>query len=453
MLSAMNDRTLNMTEGKPFRLILSFAFPLMLGNVFQQFYTVVDTAVVGKALGVSGLAAMGAADWLNWLMLSIVQGLTQGFGILMAQAFGARQTDRLRASVGASVLLAVGASLLLVLLGQLVALPVLKLLRTPGDILPGSVLYLRVMFGGLPIVMAYNLCACILRSLGDGKTPLHAMVIASFVNIGLDLLFVLVFRWGIGGAAAATLIAQCCAAGICLVQLKGLPQLRLSHQDLHPPVQLLTKLLSLGSPMAFQNAVIAIGGMIVQMVVNGFGVVFIAGITATNKLYGILEIAALSYGYAMITYIGQNQGAGHDSRVRQGAKTALGISLVTSAIIAAVMLLFGKWIVGCFLSGTPQEVSAATEIAYRYLATMSLCLPILYVLHVYRSCLQGLGNTVLPMVSGIGEFVMRTGAALTLPLLLGQEGIYFAEVLAWLGADLILVPSWFLVLRQHKKRL
>ena len=447
----MNDRTLNMTAGKPLSLIVSFALPLMLGNVFQQLYTVVDTAVVGKALGVGALAALGAADGLIWMLLSVIQGLTQGFGILMAQNFGARQTEQLRRSIGGSVFLsAIGAAFFLAV-GQLMILPVLRLLQTPEEILPGSSLYLRVMFGGIPIVMAYNLLACILRSMGDGKTPLIAMVIASFVNIGLDLLFVLVFRWGIAGAAAATLIAQICASVLCLLQLRKFSDLQLKMSDFLPDRHLAAHLLRLGSPVALQNAIISVGGMIVQTVINSFGVVFIAGITATNKLYGVLEMAATSYGYAMITYTGQNLGAGKLRRIRSGMRAALGVSLLTSLVIAAVMLVFGKWIVGCFISGTPQEIAAATQIGYGYLVVMSVCLPILYVLHVLRSCVQGAGNTVLPMVSGIAEFVMRTGAALLLPMVMGETGIYYAEVLAWLGATLILIPSYFLVMGKHQR--
>ena len=445
----MNNRTQDMTAGKPLSLIVSFALPLMLGNVFQQLYTVVDTAVVGKALGVGALAALGAADWLNWMFLSIIQGLTQGFGILMAQNFGARQTEQLRRSIGGAIFLsAIGAAVFL-LIGQLSVLPILRILQTPAEILPGSSLYLRIMFGGIPIVMAYNLLACILRSMGDGKTPLIAMVIASLVNIGLDLLFVLVFHWGIAGAAAATLIAQCCASGMCLLQLRKFSELRLSKSDFMPGWQLATHLLGLGSPVAMQNAIISVGGMIVQTVINSFGVVFIAGIVATNKLYGVLEMAALSYGYAMITYTGQNLGAGKLRRIRSGVRAAMVVSLLTSVVIAALMLIFGKWIVGCFISGTPQEIAEATQVGYGYLTVMSLCLPILYVLHVLRSCVQGAGNTVLPMVSGIAEFVMRTGAALLLPIVMGQTGIYYAEVLAWLGATLILIPSYFLVMKKH----
>lgn len=447
----MKKRTLDMTGGNPFSLILSFALPLMLGNVFQQMYTVVDTAVVGRALGVGALAALGATDWLNWLMLGMVQGLTQGFGILMAQNCGARNMGDLRRTIGASLILSAAASAVLVMVGEVCLLPVLMLLRTPADILPDGMLYLRIMFGGVPIVMAYNLFATILRSLGDGKTPLHAMVAASLVNIGLDLLFVLVFRWGIAGAAVATLIAQMCAAAFCLLRLRKLPELTLTKEDFRLR-GLTARLLLLGSPMALQNAIIAIGGMIVQAVVNGFGVLFIGGFTATNKLYGILEIAATSYGYAMITYAGQNLGAGRLDRVRLGQRAAVLISMVTSGLIAAVMILFGRGIVGCFLSGSPEEVASATAIAYEYLVVMSVFLPVLYILHVTRSCIQGVGNTLLPMVSGISEFVMRTGAALLLPLVLGETGIFYAEVLAWTGADLILVPSYFAVLKRLERQ-
>ena len=185
----MASQTKNMTTGKPGKLILSFALPLMLGNVFQQLYTVVDTMVVGKYLGVNALAALGAADWMNWMMLGIVQGFTQGFGILMAQKFGAGKEDQLKKVIGNSVFLSAVFAIFLVLLGQTIAVPVLKLLQTPETILGDTLLYLRIMFAGIPIVMAYNLLACILRSLGDGKTPLHAMIVASFTNIALDTPF------------------------------------------------------------------------------------------------------------------------------------------------------------------------------------------------------------------------------------------------------------------------
>ena len=224
----------NMTEGKPTSLILTFALPLMAGNVFQQLYTVVDTMVVGKYLGVGALAALGAADWLNWMMLGIIQGFTQGFAILMSQEFGAQRYEQLKKVIGNSALLALLSSLLLVLVGQLVARPILILLQTPDAIMGGSLLYLRIMFLGLPIVMAYNLFACILRSLGDGKTPLQAMVVASLTNIALDLIFVMLFHWGIAGAAGATLIAQLISGLYCLYHILQIDFLKMNGEDFAP---------------------------------------------------------------------------------------------------------------------------------------------------------------------------------------------------------------------------
>ena len=441
----MSSRTKDMTEGKPISLILTFALPLMAGNVFQQLYTVVDTMVVGKYLGVGALAAIGASDWLNWMMLGIIQGFTQGFAILMAQEFGAKRTDRLTKVIGSSAMLSLFSSIILVIVGQVAARPILDLLQTPETIINNSLLYLRIMFVGIPIVMAYNLFACILRSLGDSKTPLQAMLVASATNIVLDLVFVIVFQWGIAGAAAATLIAQLVSGLYCLYHIRKIDFLTIQKVDFALQAGLCGKLMLLGCPMAFQNCIIAVGGMIVQFVVNGFGVLFIAGFTATNKLYGVLEIAATSYGYAMITYVGQNLGAGRMKRIRQGLRAALGIAVVTSVVIAGIMLVFGRFILGAFISGTPEEVEQTMNVAYLYLAIMSICLPILYILHVIRSTIQGMGNTVLPMLSGIMEFTMRTLAALLLPLWFGEIGIFFAEIAAWAGADVVLITSYFVM--------
>ena len=441
----------DMTTGKPVKLIITFALPLMLANVFQQLYTVVDTMVVGKGPGVGALAALGAIDWLNWMMLVIVQGLAQGFSILMAQEFGARAYERLRTVVGTSLTLAAVSSVVLLVVGQLLAVPALQLLKAPEAIRPMSLLYLRIMFSGMPIVMAFNLFAGILRSLGDGKTPLYAMIVASFINVALDLLFVLVFHWGIAGAAAATLIAQLCSSLFCLVQIRKISFLRLSRSHLRPQKQLAGQMFRLGWPMAFQNLVIAMGGMIITSVVNGYGVVFIAGFTATNKFYGVLEIAASSYGYAMTTYVGQNLGAGKLKRIRTGVTAANIIAVATSLVISAIMFLFGRSIVGLFISGTPQEVLEATQVGYQYLQVMSTFLPVLYILYVVRSATQGMGNTVLPMLSGISELIFRTVGVMLLPLVLGRSGVFFAEIMAWFGADLILIPSYYVTIKKAEK--
>ncbi len=446
-------RTSDHTTGNPWTLLLFFSLPLMAGNIFQQIYTVVDTAVVGKVLGIDALAALGAVDWLNWLTLGAIQGFTQGFSILMAQNFGAGQYEKLRRTMTNSLFLAVLCGVTLTIASEALAGPAVELLKVPAEIRPISMAYLRIMFGGLPVVMAYNLAASILRSLGNSRTPLIAMVIASLTNVALDLLFVMGFGWGVEGAAAATIIAQCLSAIYCVWHICHIEVLHISREDWDIRASLCGRLMMLGSPMAFQNTVIAIGGMITQTIVNGFDVPFIAGFTATNKLYGVLEVAATSYGYAMTTYTGQNLGAGKLRRISQGIRAGLVIALITSVVIAAAMLAFGKWMLAWFLPADAGETLRALAVGYHYLAIMAVCLPVLYVLHLTRSCIQGMGNTVLPMVSGLAEFVMRTGAALILPAMFGENGILYAEILAWAGADMILIPSYFWVMNSARKEI
>ncbi len=440
-----------MTKGKPLGLIMGIALPLMLGNVCQQLYTVVDAAVVGQGVGMDALAALGSADWYNWLFLGAVSGFAQGFTIPMAQAFGANDYDDLRKYVGNAALLAAGTGIAFALIAIALTHPVLILLGTPEDIRPIAASYLTVLFAGLPVVMAYNLLAGILRALGDGKAPLTAMIIASFVNIGLDFLFVMVFSWGVVGAAAATIIAQICSCIFCFCRIRRLDFLHLSRSDLHINAGRAMRLMRLGLPVSAQNIIIAVGGMIVQSVVNPMGVTFIAGYTATNKLYGVLELAAVSYGYAMSTYTGQNLGAGKYDRIRRGVRVGALTGIVTAAAIAVAMFAFGEGLIGLFISQSEVNAEEAIRIAKEFLYIMSAFLPVLYILHVYRSSLQGMGNTLMPMVSGLAEFVMRTGSAIILPGLIGYQGVFYAEVLAWVGADLILLPSYYRTVKKLGK--
>ena len=443
--------TKDMTSGSPVKLLLFFAVPLMLGNLFQQMYTMVDTIIVGKGVGVEALASLGASDWLNWLFLGLVTGLTQGFSIQMSQLYGAGQKERLKQTIGTSVVLTAGAAVLFVLLGQGGLRFFLNLMHTPANIYGGAEIYLRIMFAGIPIILAYNLTAAMLRALGDGKTPLYAMIIAACINVALDLLFVMVFHWGIPGAAAATVIAQAFSFLYCFAVIRKMDALSIRREHLKLDKEIAGRLLMLGMPVMFQNVIISVGGMVVQSVINEFGFLFVAGFTATNKLYGLLEMAAISFGYAVTTYTGQNLGAGRLDRIRSGIRSAMIMAAVTSMVVSAVMLIFGQVILRMFVSGDPAQIDEVVEIAYHYLSIMSYFLVILYALHVYRCALQGLGDTLMPMVSGIAEFVMRVCAALLLPLLIGQNGIFYAEILAWTGAAVILVVAYYAKMRRMAK--
>ena len=441
-------RATDMTTGKPARLIMAFALPMMAGNVCQQLYTIVDAAFVGRFAGIDALAAVGAADWLCWMFLGVVMGFTQGFSVQISQRFGARDGAGVRRAAALSVMLTALISLGVILLSQSLMLPVLRALHTPDDILSQAVLYLRIIMCGVPIYAAYNVQAAMLRAVGDSKSPLIAMLIASGVNIALDGLFVIALRWGVAGAAAATLIAQGSAALYCLKQVRGMPALRFGRGDMKWDGALARRLISLGLPTAAQNVIIGLGGMVVQRVINGYGSIFIAGFTATNKLYGIMEMAAVSYGGAIAAYAGQNYGAGRKDRLKNGVKSGVIMALVTSCGIALALFCLGRPVLSLFVDPEAAQREEVLAVALRYLHFMLAGLFILYLLYVYRSALQGMGDTVTPMLSGGAEMVMRIGVALLMPLVLGQDGIFFAEPAAWLGAEVLLMATYYRKIRR-----
>ncbi len=451
-MSTKTQRLKKLTEGSPAKLMVAFALPLMLGNVFQQLYTVVDTAIVGQFVGIEALASLGASDWLNWLAVGMMQGITQGFSISMSQSFGANDNKRLSKVIGAAITLCGIAALLFLTVGQIAASPALTVLGTPESIFDGAILYLRIMYSGIPIVMTYNLLAAILRALGDSKTPLYAMIIAALLNVGLDILFVVGFNFGIAGAAAATLMAQAFASVYCFIAIRKITIIKLKKSYLKPPKKTILDLLKLGAPISLQNGIIAIGGMVVQSVINRYEMLFIAGYTATMKLFGLLEIASSSYGYAVTSYVGQNLGANKLDRIKKGMRSIAVIAIATALLITAFMIIFGQNILGLFISGTPEQVSTTMEVAYTYLFIMSLFLPVLYLLYIYRSALMGLGNTIVPMISGMSELLLRVSVVLIAPPIVGVMGIYFAEVSAWCAATIVLSSVYFVSIRKIYKK-
>jgi len=429
-----------MTQGNPMKLMVSFALPLMFGNIFQQLYTVVDTAIVGRGVGMEALAALGSVDWFNWLAIGLVLGFTQGFSVKISQKYGEGDKEGLKKVIGQSALLSLVIAVFCTAISQ-GALPLfLKMLRVRSDLEGIASLYVRVLLAGLPIVVFYNFCAAVLRAVGDSKTPLKAMIVAALTNVVLDCVAVFWFKWGVAGAAAATIIAQCLSGVICAIKIWKSPDLYFGKQHMRPDAASCRELLRLGVPIAGKNLIIAVGGMVVQSVVNGFDTSFIAGFTATGKLYGVLEVAALSYSYAITTYMGQNYGAGRWERIHSGMKAANILSLVTAVAIAVLMILFGRPITMLFIqSDVPQMMQQAGNTAYQYLCCMATALPVLYLLYVYISALQGVGLTMATMLAGGVELIMRVGVALTVAAVGGTTGIYFAEVSAWCGSAVFLL--------------
>ena len=443
----------NMTRGKPVFVIFKFALPLMLGGILQQMFMIIDSVIVGRGVGIQALASLGAADWINWFLLWGIQGFTQGLSIPLSLHFGAEDFPGLRKTAAAVVELCLIAAVAVTAVSLLCITPALRLLRTESAILPGAQTYLRVLFSGSAAVLAYNMASSMLRALGDGGPPLAAILIASAVNIGLDLLFVLVFQWGIFGAALATVLAQVLAFLFCLRALRKMDIPKPEREDWRWDKSAAARLCRCSLPTALQNALIALGGMTVQFVLNGFGMLFVAGFTATNKLLGLLESTAVAFGQGMNTYMGQNRGAGNIRRIDEGMRSVLLLSLGFSLVLSAAALLWGRPVLSLFVSSGEADAEQVIEIAFRYLRTMAYMLLSLYLLHAYRSSLQGLGNTIIPMLSGLIEMVMRVGVALVLPAAIGQSGIFYTEVAAWAGADLLLIPYYLASQRRMKKRI
>ena len=438
----MGESTKDMTRGNPRQMIISFAIPLMLGNVFQQMYTVMDSVIVGRGIGVEALAALGTSDWLSFTAIGGITGIAQGFSVLIAQRFGAKDEKGMKKTVAMSVWTGAGVTLIFMalFLGNLKIL--LNFLRVPENIWQSAYNYLFILLVGLVATALYNISSGILRAMGDSKTPLKAMVTAAVTNIVLDLFFVMVFHWGVEGAGIATVLAQFCSGGICCIQLKKYGVWKMSKEDWKYDFCVVKKLLGLGLPVAFQNIIIGFGGIAIQYVINGFGFLYVAGFTATNKLYGLFELAAVSLGYATSSFVGQNLGAGEYRRIKDGAKISAQLSVVIALAVGAVLLIFGHEILGIFISPTEKQAEEVLKIAYNYLAVMGATLIILYLLHIYRSALQGMGDTVIPMFSGIAEMIMRISIAFFLPFVMGKEGIYFAETGAWLGAMILLIVAY-----------
>lgn len=439
----MASRTKDMTQGSPTKLILLFTLPILAGNVFQQLYSLVDTLVVGRVEGVTALAAVSSAGWLDWTMLGLAMGLAQGFAIQIAQCFGAGDQEDLRRSLGQSLTLSVLVVVVLEIVAQLLLRPVLTLMNAPADTYELSCIYLRIVFGGLPVVMGFNLLAGFLRSVGNSRTPLIAMTSAALFNIALDILFVAFFHWGVVGVATATVISQGISCIICLVSVLRLPILRISRSHLRLTRDVTGRLMRLGIPISFQNFIISVGGLVLQGVVNAQGFIFMAGYSAAGRLQGLVELAGTALSAAVGTFTGQNIGARKLDRVKLGLRKSVQIAAVLALITASIVLIWGKPMLKLFIEDDPAIVEQVLIYGYRFLIFMGSGLIALYMLFVYRSTLQGLGDTFIPMISGIVELFMRIGGALLLPLMIGEWGIYLAEIMAWIGAAVLLIWGYY----------
>ena len=436
---------INMTGGKPAKLMLRFAFPVVLTNLGQQLYQIVDAAIVGRGVGVDALAAVGCTDWTYWMIMWSVSVMTQGFATFVSRYFGKNDPVKINKAITASVYLSLIISAVFTLAGVMGARPILVLLRTPaeGNILSQAVTYLTTMFCGIIIVAFYNLAAAILRAFGDSKTPLTAMVIAAVTNILLDLLFVLAFRWGVFGAALASVLSQGTAFLFCTVKIFRIEYVKLDKSAWGWDGQLAGEMAGFGIPLALQYVVINLGGMIVQSTINDRGSAFVAGYTAVNKLYGLLECTAISLGAAFTTYASQNFGAGNFKRVRRGVNTGMVLAVGMALALAAAVLPLRELLPQLFIDMSEEGAGEAIRVAARYLTNMILSLPILYLVYVHRNNLQAIGNSSWSLVSGIAEAVSRVVMAKLVFDLAGVEVLFYIEPVAWLMAWLFVLFPYY----------
>ena len=437
----MASRTMNMTTGDPTRLILRFSLPLLAGTILQQLYNLVDTLVVGRGEGVTALAAVSSTGWLDWTLLGLVLGLAQGFAIQIAHCFGADDQPGLRRAAGQSIVLGLLVVIALEIIAQIFLRPILTLMNTPNDTYDLTLIYLRITFGGLPLVMGYNLFSGFLRSVGNSRTPLTAITASALCNILLDVIFVAVFHWGVVGAAMATVISQALSCTICLAAVLHLPIFKLSRSELRLSRDVSFSLIKLGLPIACQNLIISVGGLLLQSVVNAQGFIFMAGYNAASRMQGLMEMAGTALRGAVSTFTGQNFGAKKLDRVRLGLRRSVQLAVLMAFVIGGAVILFGKPLLRLFIQDDPALVEQVLVYGYRFLCFMGTSLFALYLLFVFRSALQGLGDTVTSMFSGVLELFMRSGSALLLPLFMGEWGIYTAGVISWFGAAAFLAFS------------
>ncbi len=443
------ELTRDLTSGSPMKLILGFAFPMFLGMLFQQFYNMVDTMIVGRFLGVDQLAGVGSTGSLNFLVLGFCMGLCNGFSIPVAQMFGARKEKDLRRFVANCVWLSVGFSVLITGVIVVFCRRILELMHTPEEIFEYAFLYILIIFWGIPFIFLYNILAGILRSLGDSKSPVLFLAFSSILNVVLDLVFILGLRMGVEGAALATVISQAVSGIICLFYMaKKFPILHIRGEEWRPRPYYMGKLCAIGIPMGLQYSITAVGSIVIQAAVNSLGAAVVAGVTAAQKLYSFVACPIEALGATMAPYSGQNMGAGRIDRLGKGVRAASLCGFLYGAAALAVVLLFGGNMSLLFLESTETAVIGYST---RFLNVASAGLCLLTLVNVVRFTIQGMGFSSFAMTAGLLEMIARTLAGVVLVPLIGFWGICLAHPLAWLFADSFLIPAFFYCKRKLEK--
>lgn len=432
----------DLTIGSPIKKIIMFTIPLLIGNLFQQLYNISDTIIVGRTISVQALAAIGSTDSLFALIIGFAQGMTAGLTVITAQRYGARDYRGVKRSFAVNILISIGVSLILTAIGVLFVRPILELMQTPSDIIDDAQRFIVVCFWGIGVTVLYNLFNNTLRALGNSRPPLFFLAVACVLNIIFDFIFILFFHMGVAGAGLASVIAQGFAAVWCLVFIKrDVPELVLFKKHFRKVFSLEGRQhLKLGMPMGFQTSIISVGAVIVQIMLNTLGSDAVAAYTTAGRIDFLATQVSLSFGITMATYAAQNLGAGKYGRIRKGVRQATELSCSLSIIMGSLIIIFAVPLCYLFVGNQKPSVIHMAQIYFLCNSTMYALLSVLLIM---RYTLQGLGRSFVPTVSGIVELVMRSFSVIFLIRIWGFTGASLANPLAWAGALLVVIGSYF----------
>lgn len=441
--------TKNMTEGNPLKLILQFAIPLILGNILQQTYNIVDAAIVGQYLGSNALASVGASSSVQFLVLGFCIGICCGFGIPVAQRFGANDIKTMRDDIFHAAVITAGFGVVLTLGCVLLCPQILHMLKTPDKIYDGAYIYLLIIFCGIPFSLLYNLLSSILRAVGDSKTPFMFLAISTILNILLDLLFIVACGWGCAGAAAATITSQAVSGILCLILIwKKVDVLHLSGENCHIQGKIVRMMLTMGVPMGLQYSITAIGSMVMQSANNGLGETYVSGFTAGMRIkqFAMCPFEALATGVS--TFAGQNLGAGKYDRIKKGIKQGVLVGVIYGAVIGIVVILFGRNLSMLFVK---KSDTAVLDASGKYLRCLGMFYWSLGFLNVCRMTTQGIGYSGRAVFSGAIEMIARIVVSLVFVPMYGFTAICFADQSAWLSATIYIIPTLVICMKKIKR--
>jgi MATE efflux family protein len=438
-----------MTAGPALPLIFNFTLPLLLGNLLQQTYSLVDAAIVGKFLGINSLASVGASSSVIFLILGFCNGCSCGFGIPVAQKFGARDYSTMRRYVSVSLQLSVVLSVIIAIITSLYCADILRLIRTPENIFDDAYAYLLVTFIGVPCTFLYNLLSSVIRALGDSKTPFWFLLFSTILNILLDFFCILVLDWGVLGASIATVFSQGVSALLCyLYMYRRFQILKSTPNERKFQPKLAKTLMYIGVPMGLQFSITAIGSIMLQSANNALGTACVAAFTSAIRIKMFFICPFESLGIAMATYSGQNYGAGKPERIWTGIKVSSLMMIIYAAFTFVVLMLGSRFLALLFVDASEIEILKNTEL---YLHVSCYFFPTLGLLCILRYTIQGAGYTNLAMLSGVSEMIARTLVSLYAVPVWGFIAVCFGDPSAWIAADLFLIPAFIYVYRRLKK--